>query len=257
MRLEFVWLLLSTALFGAAILWVAAELRSGRRGRFPGNVVLMAGGFLAQSAFLGIRGQEVGRCPISTPSEVLVFVAWSAVGMYFLAGRPLRLSLLGMFIAPLVVVFHLVALPDLMAMPVRKPSGDFWLEMHASVSLLAFGAFALACIAGVMFLLQDRMLRTGKLGGLSAALPPVTNLSHSIVRLVGAGVSMLSIGILSAIGMQKPPGALHLALSLFVWLVYASLWTGRLWGALPNTRMAWCAIGSFLLPVTWLGLMEH
>lgn len=257
MRPDLIWLLLSTLLYGGAVLWVMADLRSGRRDRFPGNVALMAGGFLAQSIFLYLRGRAMGRCPIISPAEVLVFVGWSAVLLYFLVGRPFRLSLLGMFTAPLVVGFHGMALPKLDPAPLQRPSVDFWLELHASVSLLAYGAFALAGIAGVMFLIQDRLLRRGRLEGLSSRLPPVTNLTHSIVRLVGAGLVLLSVGILCGFGMRKPPSGVHLVLSVVVWLVYAALWTWRRWGTLPNTRMAWCAIGSFVLPVVTLGLMEH
>jgi ABC-type uncharacterized transport system permease subunit len=34
-----------------------------------------------------------------------------------------------------------------------------WLELHASISLIAYGAFALACIAGVMYLVQERQIK--------------------------------------------------------------------------------------------------
>lgn len=257
MRPDLVWLLVSTLLFGGAILWMASAVRSGRSGPFPGNVVLMGGGFLTQSVFLYLRGQQAGHCPISTPSEILVFVAWSAVVFYFLVGPPFRLSLLGMFTAPWVVLFQAVALPGLRAAPVHQPSNDFWLELHASMSLLAYGSFALASIAGVMFLVQDHLLRAGHLTGLSSSLPPVTNLTRSIFRLVGAGLLLLSVGIFCGFGMQRAPSGLHLSLSVVVWLIYATLWTWRRWGDMPNTRMAWCAIGSFLLPVLTVGLMEH
>lgn len=257
MRPDLIWLLFSTGLFGGAVCWEAAKIRSGRPEQFPGNLVLMASGFVAQTVFLFLRGQQMGSCPITQPAEILVFVAWSTVVLYFLVGRPFRLSLLGTFTGPLVVLFQLMAMPRLQP-PVRHHSGgDFWLQLHASVSLVAYGAFALACAAGVMFLLQDRLLRTGRLEGLSFRLPPVTNLTHSIARLVGAGVVLLTLGIACSVGMRKPPSHLHLALSGFVWVVYAALWCWRRWGMLPNSRMAWCAIGSFLLPVVTLSLLEH
>jgi len=165
MRADVAWLLLSTLLFGGGVLSVILGLRAGRYERSPWNRVVMAGGFVGQCAFLYLRGEQVGRCPITTPSEILVFVAWSAVLLYFLLGQVFRLSLLGIFTAPLAVIFHLVALPNLTRAPVHSPAQDFWLEMHASVSLLAYGAFALACIAGVMFLVQDGLLRRGRLAG--------------------------------------------------------------------------------------------
>jgi len=86
-------------------------------------------------------------------------------------------------------------------------------KMHASVSLLAYGAFALACIAGVMFLVQDRLLRRGDLRALSYELPPVTNLATAIVRLMAIGLILLSLGIASGFGTARPPSGVHLLLS--------------------------------------------
>ena len=43
---------------------------------------------------------------------------------------------------------------------VRRIKVNPWLEAHTSFSMVACGAFALACIAGVMFLVQERQLKT-------------------------------------------------------------------------------------------------
>src|SRR6266704_2712456 len=51
-------------------------------------------GFIFQTAFLWIRGQELGRCPITNLFEVFVFLAWSVALVYMLVGPPYRLSLL-------------------------------------------------------------------------------------------------------------------------------------------------------------------
>ena len=103
------------------------------RNDYIGGATVMACGFIAQCGFLYLRGQELGRCPITTPAELLVFVSWSIVGLYFLLGRAFRLSLLGAFTAPLVALFQLLALPFLREPAARNPADDYWLEMHASV----------------------------------------------------------------------------------------------------------------------------
>lgn len=257
MNPDLICLLVSTLLFGGEIVWVAFGIRSGQPDRAPGNIALMAGGFVAQLGFLYLRGRQAQSCPINTPSEILVFVAWSAVVLYFLVGRPFRLSLLGMFTAPLAVVLQLAALPNLGATPLRPHSGDFWLGMHASVSLMAYGSFALAFIAAILFLAQDHLLRAGHLDGLSSSLPPVSNLTHAIVRLVGSGLILLGIGMFCAIGMKKHPSLLHLGMSGMVWVLYAGLLAWRRWGIMPNPRLAWCAIGGFLLPVITVGFLQH
>ena len=162
MQTGWIWLLLSTLVFLGNFVHIAISLRKGSYHYSWWNFGAMVAGFVMQSVFLGYRGQDAGRCPITTGFDVLNFVAWSSVLLYLILGRTFRLSLLGAFTAPLVAMFQIIAMPALRHPPEYRPASDYWMEMHASISLLAYGAFALACIAGVMFLVQDRMLPSGQ-----------------------------------------------------------------------------------------------
>jgi len=251
------WLAGSTVCFATGFVMAAQSLRAGRYQPQAALLAVMAAGFLGQCLFLGIRGQEVGRCPITSPQEILVFVSWSMVLLYFLLGRAFRLSLLGMFTAPLATLFQGLALPFLRSPGVPKPANDYWLEMHASLSLLAYGAFALACIAGVMFLVQDRLLRRGSLQPLSYQLPPVTNLATAIVRLLLIGLALLSLGIASGFATERPPTGVHLVLSLGVWAAYAGLLWWKWSRGLPSRETARAAVLVFGLPVITLMMLQH
>jgi len=257
MQTEWLWLLVSTLFFLGGFAYVAISLRTGRYHPSPLNLCIMAGGFICQCMFLSLRGQATGRCPITNPYEILVFVAWSAVLLYFILGRTFRLSLLGAFTAPLVSVFQLIALPNLRTPAVRQPVSDYWLEMHASISLLAYGAFALACIAGVMFLVQEHFLKHAKLQSLSYNLPPVTNLATAIVRVIAIGVLLLTLGVLSGFGAKTHPSTFHLLLSFAVWMLYVSILVMKLWRGLPSSQTAKAAVGAFLLPIATLMMMNH
>ena len=141
-----------------------AALRAGvfRPGRF--NFLAVGLGFIFQTAFLSIRGHAVGRCPITNLFEVFIFLAWSIALIYMLIGPAYRLSLMGAFTAPLVFLIQTFALlaPIDVRHAVKLPANP-WLEFHASMSLVAYGAFALACVAGVMYLVQERQLKTHQL----------------------------------------------------------------------------------------------
>src|ERR1700746_2193638 len=94
-------------------------------------------GFIFQTAFLSIRGHALGRCPITNLFEVIVFVAWSVALFYMVVGPAYRLSLMGAFTAPLVVLLQLVAL--IASVDYRhavKLPANSWLEFHASISLV-------------------------------------------------------------------------------------------------------------------------
>jgi len=67
-------------------------------------------GFIFQTAFLSVRGHELGRCPLTNLFEVFIFLAWSVAAIYMLVGPAYRLSLMGAFTAPLVVLLQGFAL---------------------------------------------------------------------------------------------------------------------------------------------------
>ena len=97
-------LIASTFCFLAAVVHTAIELRAKvfRPMRF--NFFAIGLGFIFQTAFLWIRGQALGRCPITNLFEVFVFLAWSVALVYMLVGPAYRLSLMGAFTAPLVLL---------------------------------------------------------------------------------------------------------------------------------------------------------
>ena len=249
-------LALSTLCFLGGFVYAVAALRSGRpRHTTRLNVAFMAAGFVFQCLALQQLGKLHGRCPVTNGAEILVFLCWSVVLLYFVVGRTFRLSLLGMFTEPLVLFFQSIALVILWTHPPEpKPleNVDAWRELHISVALLSFGSFALAGIAGVMYLVQDRQLKRHQLGPLFYNLPPIRYLGSAIVRLGGIGLGLLTVGIVSAFLMQKRPDALHLSMAFAVWLGYAGLLGWHFSGAATPKRLAFAAIIVFALPLAQL-----
>src|SRR5258707_169992 len=95
-------------LFGFAYTMYALGARVYRPSRL--NFFAMLAGFVFQTGFLYLRGQAIGRCPLTNLFEILVFLCWSMVLFYLAIGPAYRLSLLGTFTSPLVFVIQVVAL---------------------------------------------------------------------------------------------------------------------------------------------------
>src|SRR5205814_3042886 len=189
-----------------------------RPGRF--NFLAIGLGFVFQTAFLSVRGHELGRCPLTNLFEVFIFLAWSVALMYMLVGPAYRLSLMGAFTAPLVVVLQGFALmpPIDVRHPVKLPAKP-WLEFHASISLVAYGAFALACIAGIMYLVQERQLKTHQLHSFFYHLPPLSDLFAAITRLLWWGFVLYTLGIVSGFFTGHPLPRLQVVAAIAVWLL--------------------------------------
>jgi len=224
--MDHLYLILSTLLFFAGFVLAVRSLRAGRQGQVRLNLWIAIIGLILQSLFLRERGELHGRCPITNGAEVLVFICWSVVLLYLVLGRAFRLSLLGVFSMPLVFVFQAIAIVALsLNDPGPRPPEtlDPWLELHAAMSLLAYGAFGLAGIAGIMDLILDRQLKSHEPGRLFYSLPPLRYLTDAIVRLLVIGTGMLTVGIVAAFFMEDFPDPVHMIVSGVVWLLYAAL----------------------------------
>src|ERR1700730_8244606 len=247
-------LVVSTACFFAAIVHLVLVLRAAvfRPGRF--NFLAIGLGFIFQTAFLFIRGHELHRVPLTNLFEVLIFLAWSVALIYLLIGPAYRLSLMGAFTAPLVFSIQVFALlmPIDVRHPVKLPANP-WLEFHASMSIVAYGAFALACVAGVMYLVQERQLKTHQLHSVFYHLPPLTDLFAAITRLLWLGFALYSAGLVSGFFTGGPLPRTKMICAFGVWLLYAAILQGRhlRWFA-PKRVAALCVLAfSAAISVLW------
>jgi len=242
-------LVISTCCFllGFAFTIHAFRARVYRRSRL--NFFAILAGFGFQTAFLYLRGEQIGRCPLTNLFEVLVFLSWAMVLFYLLIGPAYRLSLLGAFTSPLAFALQATALlaPGL-DKPAARIAANAWLELHAAVSIMAYGAFALACVAGAMYLAQERQLKTHHIHSIFYHLPPIHDLGTAMRRLVLAGFGLLTLGLVA--GFVVGDVRTHLAKIIWsagVWLLYGFLVLAERRHRISGRRAAWMSVGAFSL----------
>ncbi|HTG51586.1 MAG TPA: cytochrome c biogenesis protein CcsA, partial [Candidatus Tectomicrobia bacterium] len=117
----------------------------------------------------------------------------------------------------------------------------------------AYGVFALACIAGVMYLLQERQLKTHHLHSIFYHLPPLINLFAVITRLLWWGFALYTVGIVSGFFTGHPLPRIQVVAAILLWLLYAAILQARhlKWLA-PKRVAALCIIGfSAALALLW------
>ena len=225
-------------------------VQHGHRSRW--TVAWMLFSFVAQCAVLGIRGDLRGQCPLGDTGEILVFLAWSMTIFYLLVGSTYRLSLLGVFSAPVVSVMLLVAaIPGVMDVsPVRAVTVEPWHEMHAALSVLSYGALGLSATAGVMFMVLNKMLKRHEVkSGLFLKLPPLSSITASMVRLTGVGTLVLSGGVFCGLLMPREPSdnVAHFWAAVVVWIGYTTLLTIWQVRGMTPSRMALSVVSLFLV----------
>ena len=122
----------------------------------------LVGGWVFQMIGLYVRGLAVGGCPLGNKFEIVQFVAWSAMALYFFVGTAFRLSVLGLFTAGYAATLSLVSLLigrwDLVhGGKIFGPNP--WIELHAALAVFSYGVFGLLALTSLMHLLQNWSLK--------------------------------------------------------------------------------------------------
>ncbi|MBI3191602.1 MAG: cytochrome c biogenesis protein CcsA, partial [Pedosphaera parvula] len=216
------------------------------------NYLLLLLGFAFHTLAMLKRGLSLSHCPVNNLYEATAFTLWTIVAAYLVIGLWPRLQFLGAFAAPVLLAVGVFALMPKLDPP-HGPRPEFshgWTSLHAALIMLAYGAFGLSCVAGLMYLTQEHDLKFHKLRAVFSLLPAIQRLEVIISRLLLAGFVLLTAGLfVGAHWVQKPEGVRFIEdpkviWSLFVWLVYLGLLVMRWRFAQGGRRFAWGAIGS-------------
>lgn len=224
---------------------------------------IIAAGFALQTFGLYLRGLEVKGCPLGNTFELFQFIAWSAIALYLVIGATFRLSLLGYFTSVLAAALTAVSL----AFPswdathrVGIFGGNPWIEFHAAIALFSYGVFGLLTLTALMYVLQVFSLKRQHLHGLFSFLPSIRELDHISLRLLSAGVILLTaslaVGAVYWLDDTSTVNALKLAITLAVWAAYAVVLILRLRSKLVGKRLAWILVALFSAVLLTLPLVS-
>jgi ABC-type uncharacterized transport system permease subunit len=231
----------------------AGRLRPGRL-----NFVAILTGFAFQSVFLYLRGKAEGSCPLNSLFDVLIFQSWSLVLIYLIVGPAYRLSLLGAFSAPIALMIMLVALIAPINQGLVPRAGiNPWVETHAALSIIAYGAFGLSSVAGVMYLIQERQLKSQKASSLLYNLPPINDLAAAIGRLMGFGLVLLTISFAAGFISQMPVNTVKFWASAAIWVTYGAMVLMNRIHSLAPRRLAELSIAVFAVALVTLPGIQY
>ncbi len=242
-----IWLIPSTVCFLISFAYTVHALRAGTYQASRRNYLLVVAGWVFQTIFLQVRGQAIGHCPLTNLFEIMVFLCWAMALIYLIIGTAYRISLLGAFTSPVVCVLQTLALVLPLDQSAPSPPRESipLLELHAAVSVMAYGAFALAGVAGAMYLLQERQLKRRQLKSLFHHLPPIRELGVVNTRLMLLGFGMLTAGLAAGFALGTSVGGMKLWAGVAVWVLYGVILQLRWVKTLTPGRAALLSIWAF------------
>lgn len=230
----------SLALTGAGLVRLSRSKRS-----IKYSWIWMLGLFGLQTYALIALGIQDNACPIMGVPSVLFFMSWTLNLFYLLLGFQYRMSVLGVFTSPAIALCMIAAW---LTYGMREPIiNNRWVTWHVGFAMLAYGALGLACVAGIVYIIQDRFLKQRRIVGISRALPYIRTLQASIKRLVVLGVLLLFVSLVFAFSSGLGISTGKAVVSILVSVVYAGLLMVVYFRGLPGRIMAWLCIVFYFL----------
>jgi cytochrome c-type biogenesis protein CcsB len=214
---------------------------------------MVACGFGCHTLFLILLGLQRGHFPITNLPEALCVFAWCISLTFMIANFRYRIHALGAFILPLVsvlTIFSQVAWEENHSIPERLRSG--WVYFHSSVAFLAYAAFFLTFIAGVLYLIQEKELKHKNFRFLYFRLPSLQVCDELLRRFLFVGFVAMSLTIISgAIWAQQAWGRFwswdpKQTASLITWAIYFILVNYRLSAKWHGRKAAYISIVGFV-----------
>ena len=182
-------------LFSFCSTLLALRAKQLRPGRFSFIAIFL--GVVSQSWFLILRGKDLHACPTTTLPGMLIFLSWVIGWFYLLIGSTYRVSLMGVFTAPLILILQSIGCLLLVPIVSIRHTLNPWIEAHAALSLVAFGALGLASVSALMFLFQEAQLKSQAPAPIFHFLPPMQLLEITTARLLWLGLGLLTISFIA------------------------------------------------------------
>lgn len=215
-------------------------------------------GWIAHTLALIVLAVELQGPPLTSLPNAVSVAVWVVVLLEMIIERQSGLPVLSAFVLPVVVVLSLKS-------SVARPPGfgpvlgNAWIWVHIALAMVGIAAFVLNFAGALMYLLQERQIRSKRQGRFYYRLPALETLDHLTYRMLALGFPFLTTGlILGAVWARTSWGSVFafdpLAFfSVVAWVIYAGTLAGRTAGGWHGRRAAYFAIIGFVALVVTLG----
>lgn len=197
--------------------------------------------FVLQSAGLVYEAVGVGACPVIGTGRSIFFVAWSINLFYLILGRSYRLSILGIFTLP--VLSLLLGSALLYGAEEVTVVDSLWTHFHRGVMMIGSSAVVISAVAGVVFLVQNTMLKRQVMSSLSRVLPPIHGLEECMKYLMLVSFIIFVLGCVCGILVDSSLSIIKAVAVSVLMLGYV----GMLWRVfrvgVPGKFLAYWSIG--------------
>lgn len=210
---------------------------------------------------------DYGHIPVSNLYEVFILFILLTVLIYLYMEKSYKTQALGGFVlivvnaAVLFVLWYVIEREADKIMPLVPALKSYWMKIHVPANFVGYGAFAIASMVGVVYLIRNRMEKRVPASDWLERLPNLNTLDDFMYKSIGVGFVFFTIAtILGAVWAAEAWGGYWSwdpkeTWALIVWLNYAAWLHFRVSKGWRGDTLAWWAIiGLFVVTFAFLGV---
>lgn len=205
-------------------------------------------------------GADIGHIPVSNLYEVFVLFSLFTALLYLHYERRYATRRMGAFVLLVIsaavgfLLWYAFSRDAQEIQPLVPALQSYWMKIHVPANFIGYGAFSLAAMIGVAWLLVQR-------GIFAERLPSATVLEDVMYKAIAVGFAFFTIAtILGALWAAEAWGTYWQwdpkeTWALIVWLNYAAWLHMRLTKGLRGAPLAWWAVvGLVVVTFAFLGV---
>jgi cytochrome c-type biogenesis protein CcsB len=241
------------------IIWLFRGKKASTRAIYA----IAAIGFVFHTINIIIRYVQGGHIPVTNLHEASSFFSWCIIILFFVLEIRYRIDLMGAFVMPIVLILMLSSslFPREINTSLNPVLKSYWLGIHTTLAFIGDAAFAMACGVGIMYLIQERYLKSKHLSSLFQRLPSLQMLDEINYRLITLGFPLLTLAIITGVVWANSAWGTYWrwdpkeVWSLITWIIYALVLHLRLTIGWRGKKAAIISIiGFFIVIFTFFGV---
>lgn len=241
-EMSVVWLRVAAGLYSLGLLHALITLVRKREQIFRPALGAFAAGAVLHCVSIIEDGLLMQRCPITNFYETLSMCAFLMAVLFLFVYWRYRVESVSVFIFPLVFMMSLVATfgnpVSAWTSPVMR---NTWLTVHIVLVLLAYAALAITAVAALLYLVQERELKSRKPRAFYYRLPPLGTLDDLISKSMALGFILITLSVVAGTiwafveWKTRWLGDPRIVISFITWGIYLAMiffrvnagWRGR------------------------------
>jgi len=198
--------MISAGLYGGLVLYAVAtalavwSVRSGDRKGLQAARFGAVFGAIDHIVYLVRIGIRDGHFPVTGAIEAYVFLSTAIIVVALALDALRKWPVILVATLPLTVVTTLlaVALTSIPAQgsPPPQAKSSLWTSLHIFTALGSYGAFAIAFVSSILYLIAQRQLKDHTSASFLGIMPPLETVARITRRSIAAGVLLLAGGLL-------------------------------------------------------------